>query len=402
MRSRRDPCPHPRSPFFWSLRGLGYALVCLACVSCASDTGIFPTVTLDTAENTATLPNPISIVTDVANNQILVANSNVDIFFDSGSLAILSFDVTNPTAPTLTAAQVIAAPNFAGDIYADGVGSVFIPFRESSAAEEGRDRLIEYTLTAGNIALVQEVTVASDPLGITGDANGIYVVSDDVLGIFGTDLSHVIDVPLTTAEDADLDDSDSEFVESVAIDAANNRAIVSNRGGRMFVVDFTGNELVQVLAGADSTRDVLVDGNLLYALDGGARQVWVYDLNDLGDPTEIPETIDDSKIVVATVSVGTDPSGMALDAANDRLYVANAGDNTVSVVDTLTFLEIARIPVDAEGDSFNRAIDEPQGLALGTFGGTTYLFVAGFSSNAVGVIHTGRLELVEVFPNTEE
>ena len=121
-----------------------FCLLCL-CVACASGAGIFPTIDLDTAEADVTMPNPISVVSDATNNQIIVANSNIDILFDTGSLAVLTFDATDVNAPTLTAAQIISTPNFASRMYFDGNASLYLPFREASTTDADKDSLIKYT-----------------------------------------------------------------------------------------------------------------------------------------------------------------------------------------------------------------------------------------------------------------
>ena len=36
--------------------------------------------------------------------------------------------------------------------------------------------------------------------------------------------------------------------------------------------------------------------------------------------------------VIDTITVGVNPTGVAYDPENDRMYVTNAGDNTVSVI----------------------------------------------------------------------
>src|SRR6202795_2935687 len=43
-----------------------------------------------------------------------------------------------------------------------------------------------------------------------------------------------------------------------------------------------------------------------------------------------------SNTVVATVSVGTNPAGVAANPTGTRVYVANQSSNTVSVIDTST------------------------------------------------------------------
>lgn len=383
----------------------GLALACVFFASCTNGTGIFPVAVTSTNESEVVLPNPVSIVADAANSQILVANSNVDIFFDSGSLAVLNVDATDPNAPVLTASQIIPAPDFAGEIAFDGTnGRVTIPFRESLVTGGTQDQVRQYALGAGSVSEITSAATAENPYGIALAANGnFYVVSDGVLASYDSGLNALAETDLGTAEDAGLADSNPVGVQDVAIDEAGNRAFISNPGGSLFVVDLATNALSTAISGPTATRDVVLDADsgFLYALDPVASQVWVFDVGQLATPSTTPGSADDSTFLIATVAVGTDPNGMALDAANDRLYVGNSFNNDVAVIDTLTFQQIARVSVssdDLEG-AFGRGGDYPFALTLGTFNGTRYLFSAGFNSNSVVMINAETLQVVEVYPN---
>src|SRR5690349_21508662 len=50
--------------------------------------------------------------------------------------------------------------------------------------------------------------------------------------------------------------------------------------------------------------------------------------------------------VVATVAVGTGPLGVGVNAITNRIYVANAGSNAVSVIDGVTNTVVATVPVE--------------------------------------------------------
>lgn len=370
-------------------------------VSCASSNGIFPTVVTSTNESLVVLPNPISIAVDEANSQIIVANSNVDIFFDQGSIAVLTVDASTVSNPQLTASEIIAAPNFAGRIHLDTTsGALYTSFRESFATDDSKDTLSKYTVTAGNIDFVSNTSVSADPFGITLYNSTLYVVSDDYLSTFDTSLTALSRTDLTTAEDASLDNSDATYVENIAIDATNNRAFITNVGGRIFVINLTTALLEQVIAGPESSRDILVDSNLLYVTDSYAGAVWVFDLTDLSAAASVPEEVDDSEFLIKTIGVGTTPTGMALDTTNNRLYVANSSSNDISVIDTNTLEEIARISVDEEDlTNFSRGIDQPFALALGTFNSQQYLFVVGYGSNSIAMIRTNTLTVASMYPS---
>jgi YVTN family beta-propeller protein len=49
--------------------------------------------------------------------------------------------------------------------------------------------------------------------------------------------------------------------------------------------------------------------------------------------------------VVATIAVGLYPSGLAFDSSNGDIYVANDGDNSVSVIDGSTNTVVGNISV---------------------------------------------------------
>ncbi len=371
--------------------------------SCATDAGIFPLIDLSTSEDVLVLPNPISIVADEANSQILVANSNVDILYDAGSLAVISVDATDTTAPVLTAQELIETPNFATEMYFDGADTVYIPFRESDATDSTLDVFARYSLGAATVSETGRVSISDDPFGIAANAGVLYVVSDDVLELYDRALNNTASIDLTEAEDAGLDDADSADVMSVAIDTVGNRAVVSNSGGTMFVIDLTSNELIQTVSGPESTRSVLINNDILYVVDAITETVMLFDLNLLVAPASSPESVDDSEFLLASITVGNNPYGLALDAANNRLYVANTDDDTISVIDIVTYQEIARISLAADDIStaFLRDCDQPFGLTVGTYNAVPYLFVACIASHDVAVINSNTLNLVAIFPNTE-
>ncbi len=79
---------------------------------------------------------------------------------------------------------------------------------------------------------------------------------------------------------------------------------------------------------------------------------------------------------VQHIPVGDRPRGIAISPDGREAYVANAGDNTVSVIDTATKAVVATIAVG----------DEPQGIAFAPDGATAY--VTNIKDNNVSVIDT--------------
>lgn len=79
----------------------------------------------------------------------------------------------------------------------------------------------------------------------------------------------------------------------------------------------------------------------------------------------------------SAISVGSDPDGTAVDAVTGMVYVANAGSNSVSVIDGATGTVTATIPVGSE----------PAGIAVDD--DTDMIYVANHGAPTVSVIDGG-------------
>ena len=95
-----------------------------------------------------------------------------------------------------------------------------------------------------------------------------------------------------------------------------------------------------------------------------------------------------------SITVGTSPSALLLDG--NRLYVANTGSNSVSVIDTTTYKLIDTNP-SLSGTQSISVGSSPSALALGPGG---RLYVANTGSNTVSVIDTttGTDTLIDANP----
>ncbi len=99
-----------------------------------------------------------------------------------------------------------------------------------------------------------------------------------------------------------------------------------------------------------------------------------------GGGGEYPDT------VVATVRVGSGPSGVAALPNGNYLYVTNYGDDNVSVIRTSDNVVVATVPVG----------DYPWAVAVLPNG--NYLYVANYYSNNVSVIRTSDNTVVATVP----
>jgi DNA-binding beta-propeller fold protein YncE len=86
--------------------------------------------------------------------------------------------------------------------------------------------------------------------------------------------------------------------------------------------------------------------------------------------------------VAPTVSVGNAPVALALDARSHSVYVANAGDNTVSVIDTSTCS--AKHPTGCPASPPTQAVGgAPNAVATSSDGGTVYVANSGNGPNGI-------------------
>ena len=108
-----------------------------------------------------------------------------------------------------------------------------------------------------------------------------------------------------------------------------------------------------------------------------ASAVAVVGCNDQGLP--VP------KLPPVYIPTGSHPSALLLDDARRRLYVANANDDSVSVIDTEADREIERINVRLAENELPGV--SPEGLALSPDGAT--LYVADAHVDAVAVVRLG-------------
>ena len=90
--------------------------------------------------------------------------------------------------------------------------------------------------------------------------------------------------------------------------------------------------------------------------------------------------------VVATIPVGSTPLGVAFNADNGFMYVTNANSNTVSVINPATNTVTATIPVGSQ----------PRGVAFNPNNG--YMYVANFGGSAVSVINPSTNTVVGTIP----
>ena len=102
----------------------------------------------------------------------------------------------------------------------------------------------------------------------------------------------------------------------------------------------------------------------------------------------------ETRVVTATVDVGLHPTTLAWDEARQRLYVANANSDSISVVDTAAARVARTIAIKPFGLTLGGVA--PTALALAPDGATLYAALGGF--NAVAVLGTADGALHGLIP----
>jgi YVTN family beta-propeller protein len=128
----------------------------------------------------------------------------------------------------------------------------------------------------------------------------------------------------------------SHTLTAVARDAASNTTTSSVN---VTVANTLASTTTPITVGADPTA-VVISGNRAYVANQGDNTVSVIDTT--------------TKRAVATIPVGTGPNSLVATRDGTRVYVANSaynGANTVSVIDTTTNQVVATIPIPNQNPS---------------------------------------------------
>jgi YVTN family beta-propeller protein len=132
------------------------------------------------------------------------------------------------------------------------------------------------------------------------------------------------------------------------------------------------NKLGVIVANSPTGISVDPDTNILYVANAGSNTVSVVDGR--------------TNSIVTNITVGDNPNSLSIDLKAHEVYVANSASNTVSVIDTLTNKITANISVGTT--PVDIAIDRDRQL----------IFVANRDSNTISVIDGGTEKVLAKIP----
>ncbi len=173
---------------------------------------------------------------------------------------------------------------------------------------------------------------------------------------------------------ADLSTYDAETGEAkiteVPVGSSPERVVVSADGTKIYVAN-RGGKTPEAGETLDTDDPVVVDPKTYKASTGTVSVV------SSGGMME-----DAAHAVTKTISVGLSPTDMTISADGKRLFVANANNDSVSVIDTDSGSVVETIATSPAPEHL--AASSPNGLALSKDGATLYVSLGG--DNAIAVM----------------
>ncbi len=130
----------------------------------------------------------------------------------------------------------------------------------------------------------------------------------------------------------------------LAVDAANNRIYAALwQADALAVIDGTSNTLHKVVPGIPEPSDVAVSSDRIYVTATGSDELFVLDR----------QTCD----IMGRIAVGDAPYVLVLDPDRQRIYVGNAGSDTISIVDEQNRAQVNVVKLGGLGHPHGMALD---------------------------------------------
>ena len=187
-------------------------------------------------------------------------------------------------------------------------------------------------LSPGLAGLQSQVPVGTTPVAIAGLANGskVYVAnqgSNDVSVIRTSDNTVSATIAVGTAPSFVVASPDSKY------------AYVVNRGsGNISVIDAGTDAVINTVAVGATPNFAAFDARNLrvYVTNSGANTITAIHADPNQVPTATPPCTTNCFLTTTTITVGNSPVSLTPLADGTRIYVANSGSNSVSVVSGLS------------------------------------------------------------------
>ena len=317
---------------------------------------------IDGATNSTTTvidPNatfPSAVAVNPMTNKIYVTNSSHNVTVIDGDTNSTT-TVTDPNAAFPVAVAVNPATN---KIYVANVDSGNVTVIDG-------DTNSTTTVPVTSSSTLGPVAIAVDPV-----TNKIYVAYNGVIRL-STAAGNVTVIDGATNSTTTVTDPNAITPVAVAVNMVTNKIYVTNEGN--YPGANHGN--ITVIDGATNSTTTITDPNALaplgVAVNPVTNTIYVTNgnsstLSGNGGVTVIDGASNSTTTVIDPNAKTDQPAALAVDPATDRIYVANAISNNVTVIDgdkatPVSFALSVRFAMDGLGD----VISNPAGIKCGNF-----------------------------------
>jgi YVTN family beta-propeller protein len=291
--------------------------------------------------------DPVAIAVDPVSHNVFVANyggDSVTVIDGVSRTAIATVPMPTGGSAAFPIAAVVDA--LSGKVY---VGTFY---SNRVSVIEGSDLSIVATIAMPYSHASGVRALAIDPSGATPK---VYAA------IFGKSTVTVIDGSTDT------------IIKNITVGSAPRALAVFGSGSRRRVyVANRYSDNVSVIDGAtDSVVATVPTGIAPKVIAVDPDRGFVYVTSPTSDNVTV---IDDNDVATATIAVGDNPIGVAVDSVGRRVFVANYYGNSVSVIDADTLSVVATVPTGAQ--PYSVAVDQSSRKA----------YVSCYASSSVTVI----------------
>ncbi len=285
---------------------------------------------------------PIGVVADPLNHDVFVLNE------EDSTVSIIDGAICNAVDVAGCSQQPPTLSTGFNPGYLDvdlATGTLYVSNQDENTVSVLNVAACSLTSQAGCRHAAPTTPVGTGPMGIAVNqlTNTVYVANqhDDTLSVVSGSACRV---PLQSSCDhAWPTVTTGSFPQAVAVDAATDTIYVADlNGNTVSVIDgATCNATVTRGCGQAPATVPVGDGPDGIAVNASTDTVYVANSGDntvsVIDGATCNATVTRGcGSTPPTVSTGSAPVGLAVNAATDTVYVANAGDNTVSVIDGAT------------------------------------------------------------------
>ena len=268
---------------------------------------------------------------------------------------------------------------------------------QSAYITNARPGTVSVIDTRTNDLVGSPIAVGRQPIGVavTPDGSKVYVANadSDTVSVIATATNAVIGLPIAVGDRpsgvAVTPDGSTVYVTN---DLSDTVSVIATATDTTVDTDPAQAGVNPITVGSrPSGVAVTPNGRRVYVTNSGANTVAVIDA-----ATNALVDTDPDAAGVNPIQVGIDPNGVAVTPDGQRVYVANAGSDTVSVIATATNSLVDTDPARAGVDPIQVG-RSPIGVVVTPDGRRVY--VANGDSDSVSVIDTETNSLVDTDPD---